>query len=84
MPIFFNEEDLKWLEGSYLLTQINEKLSDLRKDYVSIINIAPEFEMYSFEIFCWARMTASSRIFGIVMNNNKTDAFVPFAGKIYR
>lgn len=33
----------------------------------------------SFEDFKWARMIISSRIFGIFVDNNKTDALVPIA-----
>lgn len=79
MPIFFSEEDLNWLKGSPFLNQVRDKISDLRKDYESIISVAPQFESNSFKDFCWARMTAASRIFGIVINEVKTDAFVPLA-----
>lgn len=80
MPIFFPKEDLEWLEGSPFLTQVYDKKADLQKDYDAIMQVAPEFSEYSFEEFCWARMSASSRIFGIVINGVKTDAFVPYAG----
>jgi len=52
----------------------------LKKDYEAIISVAPEFQEFTFYEFCWARMTASSRIFGIVIDKEKTDAFVPLAG----
>lgn len=80
MPIFFSESDLKWLEGSPFLSQVFDKQADMRKDYESIKEIAPEIEEYGVNEFFWARMTASSRIFGIVIDNVKTDAFVPYAG----
>jgi histone-lysine N-methyltransferase SETD3 len=38
-------------------------------------------KVFEFKEFCWARMTASSRIFGLTINDVKTDAFVPFAGE---
>ncbi|CAD8063827.1 unnamed protein product [Paramecium primaurelia] len=78
-PIFFNNNDLEWLKGSPFLKQIKDKLSDLKKDYNDICAIAPEFKQYLFHEFCWARMTASSRIFGINIKGVKTDAFVPLA-----
>lgn len=80
MPIFFSNEDLSWLEGSPFYNQVLDKKADLRKDYEAIKEISPEIEEYGFEEFCWARMSASSRIFGIIINNVKTDAFVPYAG----
>ncbi|CAD8091297.1 unnamed protein product [Paramecium sonneborni] len=78
-PIFFNNSDLEWLKGSPFQKQIKDKLSDLKKDYTDICSIAPEFSQYLFNEFCWARMTASSRIFGINIKSVKTDAFVPLA-----
>ncbi|CAD8056186.1 unnamed protein product [Paramecium primaurelia] len=78
-PIFFNNNDLEWLKGSQFLKQIKDKLSDLKKDYNDICNVVPEFTQFQFHEFCWARMTASSRIFGININGVKTDAFVPLA-----
>jgi len=80
MPIFFTPEELTWLEGSPFLNQILDKKADLKKDYDAILQVAPELSDYTFNEFCWARMSASSRIFGIVINNAKTDAFVPYAG----
>jgi len=79
MPIFFPEEDLKWLEGSPFLDQVTDKKADIRKDYDAILKVAPEFGRYSFWEFCWARMNACSRIFGINIDGVKTDAFVPLA-----
>lgn len=58
---------------------MREKLQDISKDYHDICQVAPEFSKHSFEDFCWARMTASSRIFGINIKGVKTDAFVPLA-----
>jgi len=78
-PVFFSEDEMKLLEGSPFADQVRDKKSDLRKDYDAICQVAPEFAEYSFHDFCWARMTASSRIFGIVINGEKTDAFVPVA-----
>ncbi|CAD8077509.1 unnamed protein product [Paramecium sonneborni] len=78
-PIFFNDNDLQWLKGSPFLKQVKDKIIDLKKDYSDICQIAPEFLQYSFDEFCWARMTASSRIFGINIKGVKTDAFVPLA-----
>jgi len=56
-------------------------LEDIGIDYDLICSAAPEFAQYTFKEFCWARMTACSRIFGISINNLRTDAFVPLAGR---
>lgn len=51
----------------------------MKKDYEAISEVAPEMKEFSFTEFCWARMTASSRIFGMKIDGKKTDAFVPLA-----
>ena len=78
-PIFFDEEELSWLEGSPFLKQIQEKKKDIKEDYESILRVAPEFGKYSIDEFSWARMNVSSRIFGIQIDGVKTDGFVPLA-----
>jgi histone-lysine N-methyltransferase SETD3 len=80
MPVFFGKEELELLEGSYLLTQIEDKKADLRKDWETICAIDGRLEEFGFERWCWARMAAASRIFGIIVDGVKTDAFVPMAG----
>lgn len=37
----------------------------MKKDYNDICEVSEDFKKYSFAEFCWARMTASSRIFGL-------------------
>ena len=80
MPVFFSPSDLALLEGSYLLNQIEEKKIDLKKDWDMICSIDEKMENFGFEKWCWARMAAASRIFGIVVEGVKTDAFVAMAG----
>jgi len=80
LPIFYSEKELSWLEGAPFLDQVNDKIEDMKKDYNAIIEVAPEMEEFPFKEFCWARMTASSRIFGLKIEGKKTDAFVPLAG----
>ena len=53
------------LKGSPFLSQVKEKKADIRRDYDDICSIAPEFAVHSFEDFCWSRITASSRVFGL-------------------
>jgi histone-lysine N-methyltransferase SETD3 len=78
-PIFFNDEEKKWLDGSPFLYQINEKLNEIETDYKTIRHKIPEFEIFSLKEFSDARMVVSSRIFGIKINNKKTDCFAPLA-----
>jgi histone-lysine N-methyltransferase SETD3 len=52
---------------------------DIRKDYNTVVECDPTFTRFTFEDFCWARMTVCSRIFGITIHDVKTDALVPLA-----
>jgi histone-lysine N-methyltransferase SETD3 len=79
MPIFWTEDELKWLDGSYIQRQTAERRAAIRNDYDQIVRVWPSFAKFSFEEFAWARMIACSRNFGIVVNGLRTSALVPFA-----
>ena len=78
-PIFYTYKELEYLKGSPFLNIISNKKRDLKKDYEKICNYIPSFKKYSFEKFCETRMIISSRVFGIEINDKKTDILVPFA-----
>jgi histone-lysine N-methyltransferase SETD3 len=78
-PIFFTDEEKHYLKGSPFLDQVNEKIDDIQEDWDTIANVAEEFKEYSIHEFSIARMTVSSRIFGMDIGETKTDGFVPYA-----
>ncbi len=78
-PIFFTEEEKKYLEGSPFLTQVEEKIEDIKTDYKTICDKVPEYEKYDIRHFSEIRMMVSSRIFGMNIEGVKTDGFVPMA-----
>lgn len=79
MPIFWSEEELSWLKGSYIIQQIQERKAAIRKDYDAICRVDPSFARFSLERFSWARMIVCSRNFGLTIDGIKTAALVPFA-----
>merc|ERR1719491_856798 len=80
MPIFWNEKELKYLEGSYLLTQIVDRNEAIEDDYHAICEVAPEFAcIATLEEFKWARMCVCSRNFGLQIDGKRTSALVPHA-----
>lgn len=80
MPIFWTEDELEWLKGSYLLEQIKERNDAIENDYNEICGVAPEFrEMASLEEFKWARMCVCSRNFGVIIKGLRTAVLVPYA-----
>ena len=78
-PIFFNEKELEYLKGSPTLNQILNKKKDIKEDYDKLCKNIKEFSKFSFQKFCESRMIISSRVFGIELENKKTDVLVPFA-----
>jgi protein-histidine N-methyltransferase len=45
-PIFFTEEEKKWLQGSPFLDQIEEKIVDIKADYDLICKEVPAFAQF--------------------------------------
>ena len=78
-PIFYTPKELEYLKGSPFLFQILEKKEDMKSDYAKLCKYLPDFKQFSYLKFCQARLLISSRIFGISINDNKTDVLAPFA-----
>ena len=78
-PIFYTNKELEYLKGSPFLLQILEKKEDMKSDYAILCQYLPDFKQFSYLKFCQARLLISSRIFGISINDNKTDVLAPFA-----
>ena len=78
-PIFYTPKELEYLKGSPFLLQILEKKEDMKSDYAILCQYLPDFKQFSYLKFCQARLLISSRIFGISINDNKTDVLAPFA-----
>jgi len=80
MPIFWSEEELRWLDGSYLQTQVEDRRFAIENDYAAICELVPGFaEVATLAEFKWARMCVCSRNFGLVVNGTRTSAMVPLA-----
>ena len=78
-PIFYTQEERTWLEGSPFQNQISEKIKDIQADYNLITMEVPEYRQFSLKEYSEIRMMVASRIFGIQVDNLKTDGFVPYA-----
>jgi histone-lysine N-methyltransferase SETD3 len=78
-PIFYKNKELEYLKGSPFLSQILEKKEDMKNDYNKLCEYLPDFKQFSYNKFVEARVLISSRIFGIAINDNKTDVLAPFA-----
>jgi hypothetical protein len=80
VPIFWTDDELKYLDGSYMRVQIDDRKRAINEDYVAICDTCPEFgHMVSLSEFVWARMIVCSRNFGLLINGHRTSALVPHA-----
>ena len=79
MPIFWTQEELDGLRGSYLLQQIDDRNDAIAEDYFSICQIAPLAQICTLDEFKWARMCVCSRNFGLQIDGHRTSALVPHA-----
>eukprot|EP00924_Labyrinthula_sp_SR-Ha-C_P009023 maker-scaffold_2-snap-gene-10.0-mRNA-1 protein AED:0.00 eAED:0.00 QI:192/1/1/1/1/1/2/98/596 len=79
-PIFWTDEKLCWLRGSPILKDIEERKETMKRDYLEICKIIPTFkDTFSFDLFLEVRTAVGSRNFGIIVNNEKRTAMVPYA-----
>ena len=80
MPLFWGQEELGWLRGSYVSEQVEDRRRNILVDYRLIVGAVPELEdLFTLEDFLWARMIVASRNFGITVDGVRTDAMVPYA-----
>jgi protein-histidine N-methyltransferase len=79
MPIFWTEQELEYLTGSYLLQQIQDRNDAIAEDYHAICQIAPLEKICTLQEFKWARMCVCSRNFGLQIDGHRTSALVPHA-----
>jgi len=82
IPLFFRESDLKKLHGSLALQKIQDRHDSLRSEYQNLRRHVHSFRKWSYEDFVWARLVVITRIFGLLINNEKTDGLVPMADMI--
>ena len=77
-PIFYGEQEMRELKGSPLFEAVEQRRFEIESDFKSLLQKDIGFKI-TYEDFCWARMVVCSRIFGIVIGEQKTDALVPLA-----
>jgi len=79
VPLFFSQEQLDELEGSMSLDKIRDRHQSLRIEYNNLVENVPMFSQFTYESFVWARLVIITRIFGMVIDGEKTEGLVPMA-----
>ena len=83
MPIFYNDEEMAELKGSFTIQKIQSKNQSLHTEYQNIIEILEDEEFnINYNEFVWGRCAVITRIFGLVINDIKTDGLVPWVDLI--
>lgn len=81
-PVFWSDSQLQYLEGSDIVSEIQDRKLGFREDYESLVKAIPEMcqiEGVSFEEFCRVRCLVGSRNFGLRINGQKMTTMVPYA-----
>jgi histone-lysine N-methyltransferase SETD3 len=79
MPLHFQDCEIDELEGSLVLPRLEQQRRNLLHEYNNICKHVPAFQLFSLELFTWARLCVLSRIFGFTVKSYKTDGIVPLA-----
>jgi len=79
VPLFFSAEELAELEGSMAIDKIHDRHNSLQVEYDNLVEHVPLFAEFSYKEFVWARLVIITRIFGMVIDGNKTEGLVPMA-----
>jgi len=79
IPLFFEDGLLAELEGSMAMEKIRDRHESLRMEYSNIVEKVPQMAQFSYESFVWARLVVITRIFGMVIDGQKTEGLVPMA-----
>eukprot|EP00475_Leptophrys_vorax_P008212 TRINITY_DN1528_c0_g1_i4.p2 TRINITY_DN1528_c0_g1~~TRINITY_DN1528_c0_g1_i4.p2 ORF type:complete len:510 (+),score=157.82 TRINITY_DN1528_c0_g1_i4:2578-4107(+) len=79
MPIFFDDEEKAYMQGSFSVRKMNERIESLKTEYGNLCDKFPDFKQFTYEEFVWARMVVITRIFGFYIKGRKTDGLVAMA-----
>lgn len=77
-PILFDDAQLKMLEGSFFLKQIEEDRKEIQHDYDIVCSEVSQFKkLCSFDKFLNLFLLILSRVFTIMIGDKKTKGMVP-------
>jgi len=77
--MFFEEDELRMLKGSFTLKMILDRKQSLKLEYDNIVKFVPEFGKYHHLDFAWARVAVITRVFGFEVRGQKTEGLVAMA-----
>lgn len=78
-PLFWNDDELSFLEGSYILKMIEERKSKYKEEYERICNIDIKFKINTIDEYILMRILVCSRIYKVEINNKDEYVMIPCA-----
>lgn len=79
VPVVFDERELALLRGSFTLDRIRDRRDALAREHDELCRRVPAFRAYGYDAFVWAQLTVASRVFGLTIDGEATQALVPIA-----
>ncbi len=79
LPLFYGEAERALLQGSLVLTLLEFQAQSLQNDYQQLCAKVPGYERFTLGEFVWARLSVSSRLFGVKKGGLKGPCLVPLA-----
>ncbi|APR78793.1 Hypothetical protein A7982_04140 [Minicystis rosea] len=78
-PLFFTASEVALLEGSYALPLVQTRGTTYAREHAALRERVPAFRDLPIAAFVWARLCASTRVFSLTIDGQKTEALVPLA-----
>jgi protein-histidine N-methyltransferase len=73
-PLFFNEDERSWLEGSPFIAFVDDEIENTRYDYDLIVKELPEIgQLYTYRQYAEAKFLVTSRNFGVTIDGKDTN-----------
>ena len=79
LPLFYPQAECALLKGSLELMLLEFQAQSLRHDYAQLCEKLPGYSRFSLEEFAWARLSVSSRLFGVKKGGLLGACLVPLA-----
>jgi hypothetical protein len=77
MPIFWNDDELSFLENSHFLSSITDRRKILEDNYKELCRLPGFSKKFTFGDFCTVRTLVGSRNFGLNVDSSQVTAMVP-------
>jgi histone-lysine N-methyltransferase SETD3 len=79
LPLFFSEQERALLKGSFVPTLLAFQAQSLQQEHALLCQKVAGYDRFSLDDFVWARLSVSSRTFGLQVGGLQGRCLVPLA-----